>query len=489
MAPTIHQEARQARSRGSSEKRSELACRVKYNNTLPDIPFDAKYIVYPFDANRYVQYNPTSLERSCKFELLTEHDLGVPIDLIDPDAYKIDPNAQLSIEDEYLLEDEVNIPIDPKRPRHNKQSVTWLRKTEYISTEYNRFAQSANRAEARVGFNIKKQLKDDLLYKDRESQIKAINDTFEFAMKPITQHYSKPGVEPLEILPIFPDFEMWKHPCAQVIFDSDPASKDKSVAVQNEEMSQAMIRGMVDESGDQFVAYFLPTPETTTKRKRDVEAEVSYGDDDEYDYILAREYNWNVKNKASRGYEENYFFVIKDDGVYYNELETRVRLSKRRKIGTSATAVAKSRLIVKHRPFTDQEIAAHDARAMALEPAGDEDDVDAQKATAEDEDGDDEDADANKKRNDDANNSDDDVINDDDDDNRKSDDETTEKERSRSRIRSGSRSGSPSPRRSVSPAQRSRSASPSAAGSDNERDGNKDKEEIFGSASSGEESE
>lgn len=35
---------------------------------------------------------------------------------------------------------------------------------------------------------------------------------------------------------------MWKHPCAQVIFDSDPAPKDKSVAAQHEEMSQAMIR-------------------------------------------------------------------------------------------------------------------------------------------------------------------------------------------------------------------------------------------------------
>ena len=42
-----------------------------------------------------------------------------------------------------------------------------------------------------------------------------------------------------------------------------------------------------------------------------------------YDYILAREYNWNVKNKASKGYEETYFFVFKEDGVYYNELETR----------------------------------------------------------------------------------------------------------------------------------------------------------------------
>ena len=42
-----------------------------------------------------------------------------------------------------------------------------------------------------------------------------------------------------------------------------------------------------------------------------------------YDYVLSREYNWNVKNKASKGYEETYFFVMRDGGVFYNELETR----------------------------------------------------------------------------------------------------------------------------------------------------------------------
>lgn len=79
----------------------------------------------------------------------------------------------------------------------------------------------------------------------------------------------------------------------------------------------------MDESGEQFVAYFLPTDETLKKRKRDAEENVDYMDEDEYDYLMAREYNWNVKNKASKGYEENYFFVLRDDGVYYNELETR----------------------------------------------------------------------------------------------------------------------------------------------------------------------
>jgi len=41
---------------------------------------------------------------------------------------------------------------------------------------------------------------------------------------------------------VFALMQLWKHPCAQVIFDSDPAQKDRPVAVQLEEMSQAMIR-------------------------------------------------------------------------------------------------------------------------------------------------------------------------------------------------------------------------------------------------------
>lgn len=32
--------------------RSELVCRVKYSNVLPDIPFDPKFLSYPFEPLR-----------------------------------------------------------------------------------------------------------------------------------------------------------------------------------------------------------------------------------------------------------------------------------------------------------------------------------------------------------------------------------------------------------------------------------------------------
>ena len=42
-----------------------------------------------------------------------------------------------------------------------------------------------------------------------------------------------------------------------------------------------LCRGMVDASGDQFVAYFLPSAETIRKRKRDQETEMDYTEEEE----------------------------------------------------------------------------------------------------------------------------------------------------------------------------------------------------------------
>ncbi|KAL5009065.1 hypothetical protein ScPMuIL_014646 [Solemya velum] len=493
MPPTIKTGPRddRDRKRQQAEKRSELVCRVKYNNTLPDIPFDPKFITYPFEANRFIQYNPTSLERTYKYDLLTEHDLGVTIDLINPETYRIDPNAYPDPEDERLLEEDTNTLQDSKRSRHHATNVSWLRRTEYISTEYNRFTQKADKSETKVGFKIKQNMKEEDVYKDRQSQIEAIEKTFNKAREEITRHYSKPNVKPEEVLDVYPDFELWKHPFAQVIFDSDPAPKERSGPAQLDEMSQAMIRGAVDESGEQFVAYFLPTDETMTKRKRDAENEVEYVQDDDYEYMLAREYNWNVKNKLSRGYEETYFMVFREDGVYYNELETRVRLSKRRKVGGGAP-IAKSRLVVRHRDLDEKETKAQSIRLMMLEPAQEEEEEDTALID-----------DAFPKGSD---NEDNQSV-------RSSKSSSSSRSRSRSRSRSGSRSSSSSSSRSrsrsKSPARsrsrsrsgsrtpsrgksRSRSGSRSGSerpgsGSESEAEseqGKKDEEEIFGSSSS-----
>uniref|UniRef100_A0A8D0DST1 RNA polymerase II-associated factor 1 homolog n=1 Tax=Salvator merianae TaxID=96440 RepID=A0A8D0DST1_SALMN len=373
MAPTIQTQAQREEpghrpnSHRTLPERSGVVCRVKYCNSLPDIPFDPKFITYPFDQNRFVQYKATSLEKQHKHDLLTEPDLGVTIDLINPDTYRIDPNVLLDPADEKLLEEEIQAPTSSKRSQQHAKVVPWMRKTEYISTEFNRYGVSNEKPEVKIGVSVKQQFTEEEIYKDRDSQIAAIEKTFEDAQKTISQHYSKPRVTPVEVMPVFPDFKMWINPCAQVIFDSDPAPKDTSGAAALEMMSQAMIRGMMDEEGNQFVAYFLPVDDTMRKRKRDQDEEMDYAPEDVYEYKIAREYNWNVKNKASKGYEENYFFIFREgDGVYYNELETRVRLSKRRaKAGVQSGTNAV--LVVKHRDMNEKELEAQEARKAQLE--------------------------------------------------------------------------------------------------------------------------
>ena len=44
---------------------------------------------------------------------------------------------------------------------------------------------------------------------------------------------------------------------------------------------RSFCRGMVDASGDQFVAYFLPTRDTIRKRKRDQESEKEFTEEEE----------------------------------------------------------------------------------------------------------------------------------------------------------------------------------------------------------------
>lgn len=109
---------------------------------------------------RFFKYNPTSLERNYKYEVLTEHDLGVNIDLINRETYACEGRDQLDPADEKLLEEDILTHQDTKRSRHHAQSVSWLRRTEYISTEQTRFQpQTMDKVEAKVGYSIKKNFK------------------------------------------------------------------------------------------------------------------------------------------------------------------------------------------------------------------------------------------------------------------------------------------------------------------------------------------
>ncbi|CAF3089143.1 unnamed protein product [Rotaria socialis] len=354
------------------DRRSDLVCRVRYTNVLPDLPFDPKFLRYPFSQDRFVRYKPTSLEKNYRWDLLTEHDVGVEIDLINPDAYAT--NRKLTEEDEKLLEEETASPANLKRSLLNQRSVPWLRKTEYISTEQSSIKSSLKLGEVRSS-SVKEKLREDSLkYLTKDRLLQIVEEGFETAKAPLDKHYSKPSVVKLEEWPLFPDFDNWKYPFAQVIFDDDPSRKDATVTGQEqmEEMSQAVIKALIDGDNKEYIGYFLPTAETRAKRAREEQEEVE-DPDESYDFKLIREYNWNRKDKTMSGFEENYFLSVKDDSIVYNELETRVRLSKRRAAG-GGSKPANLRLIQHYRQFLELEEKTQRKRLKAFE---NEDELDA----------------------------------------------------------------------------------------------------------------
>ena len=65
------------------------------------------------------------------------------------------------------------------------------------------------RQETKIGYGTLKGLNpNEVFYNDRESQIKAIEKTFEDVKKPVLKHHSKPGVTAVEEILVFPDFEV-----------------------------------------------------------------------------------------------------------------------------------------------------------------------------------------------------------------------------------------------------------------------------------------
>lgn len=343
---------------------NSLNVRVKFNNNLPDIPFDPKFIVNPLNVSRFIKYETTSLEHNAKHELLTPTDLGVDIDLILPERYAIPPNPIHDPEDDRLInDDEPLLQSTKKSPRdkphsqlHNKV-VPWLKKTEYISTEYNRYGSSNEKTETKVGYNVRKNMKEDEILMDKESQVRAINQTFEAAQQPIREHPNKPGVHATRVMPLFPDYENYKYFFAYVRFDNEPLDSSKS-----DQMSQAIIRGAYDqELQESFVVYFLPTEVTMTDRLLDQRNGLNYTEGKEYEYKSSREYSWSAKQNDQ---SDHFFFVFRDDEVYYNRLSMDVVLKKRRNKSQNATI---STLVVKNREMDEEELEGQRGKLVQLE--------------------------------------------------------------------------------------------------------------------------
>ncbi|CDW60494.1 Paf1 domain containing protein [Trichuris trichiura] len=220
---------------------------------MPDVPFETKFVPYPFDLKRYVPYKPTKLETSFKFDQLVEKDLEICFDLVTASGFKNDTSAPLDPVDQRLIEEEDRqLSLHPFtfRSKHHGLVVPWMRRTEYISSDFGNYSRLSAKARIKLGLTAANFQEETPVYRSRESQLQAIGRTFEEVEK---ARLEKPGLAIIEEMPILPDFEMWKLACAQVIFDVDPTPKDMDPLAEVNVEKFALIS---DDTQDEDYQYF-----------------------------------------------------------------------------------------------------------------------------------------------------------------------------------------------------------------------------------------
>ncbi|XAR50684.1 hypothetical protein NMG60_11005078 [Bertholletia excelsa] len=351
------------RTENRLKKPTTFICKLKFRNELPDPSAQPKLISLRRDKDRFTKYSITSLEKMHKPQLYVEPDLGIPLDLLDLSVYNPPKGERLplDLEDEELLRDDD--PVTPlkkdgirRKERPTDKGVSWLVKTQYISplsmesTKQSLTEKQAKELrEARGGRNILEN------FMSRERRIKDIEASFEACKsKPI--HSTNSKLEPVEILPLLPDFDRYDDQFVVVTFDSAPTAEsetysklDKSVRDAHE--SLAVMKSYVATSSDsakpeKFLAYMAPSPDELSKDIYDENEDVSFS--------WIREYHWDVRGDDADD-PTTYLVAFGDSVARYVPLPTKLILRKKRaKEGKSGDEVehfpAPSRVTVRRRP-------------------------------------------------------------------------------------------------------------------------------------------
>ncbi|KAM7254512.1 hypothetical protein ACFE04_003892 [Oxalis oulophora] len=319
------------------KKPTTFLCKLKFRNELPDPSAQPKLTSLKREKDHYSKYTITSLEKIHKPQLFVEPDLGIPLDLLDLSVYNRPKNRQpLDPEDEELLRDDESVtPVKKdgirKKDRPTDKGVSWLVKTQYISSLSTDSArQSLTEKQAKELRDSKggRNILDNL--NNRQRQIKEIEATFKAAKsRPI--HSTNKNLRPVEVLPLFPDFERLKDKFVVVSFDGAPTADSEHYGKLNEAIrdkyeSKAVMKSYVAKGSDpsnpeKFLSYMVPNVDELSKNIYDEEEDVTFS--------WIREYNWDMRGEDQD--DPTTFLVSFDDSeARFAPLPTKLNLKKKR---------------------------------------------------------------------------------------------------------------------------------------------------------------
>ncbi|GMI73059.1 hypothetical protein HRI_000975200 [Hibiscus trionum] len=351
------------------KKPTTFLCKLKFRNELPDPSAQPKLMALKNDKDRFTKYTITSLEKMYKPKLFVEPDLGIPLDLLDLSVYN-PPSVRppLAPEDEELLRDDVTLtPVKKdgirRKERPTDKGVSWLVKTQYISPlSMESTKQSLTEKQAKELRELKggRNLLENL--NNRERQIKEIEASFEASkLRPV--HATNKNLEPIEVMPLLPDFDRYDDQFVMVAFDGAPTADSEIFSklhgsVRDEYESRAIMKSYVAPSSDpadpeKFLAYMVPSVDELSKDM--------YDEDEDISYSWVREYHWDVRGDDAN--DPTTYLVSFDEGeARYVPLPTKLNLRKKRARGEGRSGDE-----IEHFPIPSRITARRRSTVAAIE--------------------------------------------------------------------------------------------------------------------------
>jgi hypothetical protein len=256
----------------------DFVCAFTFQGEVPTLPADSKLADILFDQSIFVKFRyVTNAEAQARYDLLTEPDLGISIDLVDPQAYGAPPGVRLAPQDELLLSSRaLSRALGEQRSaaaadaRSMRSEVTWLRKTPLMGNNLYDAVHKCQKnpierqhvhpqSQALASYGDALTSFGDIITAIEQSFAKVEELQFDAIELPLGKYEH---LTPVEILPVLPDGTCWENSYVQAVFGVDPGLEtptDVDAAYVQERVAHAIIKQFRSEQRQNFRAHSPPS--------------------------------------------------------------------------------------------------------------------------------------------------------------------------------------------------------------------------------------
>jgi hypothetical protein len=210
----ILQKVNPQQARVKLHKKEDLICPVEFTNTLPALPLDPKLMIYPFDDDFLTAFDVTngvSADAAVPYELHSQANLGLQINIIDPAVYEVPRDAPpLDPADAEIMSDAYAKPAAARGgaggpAEEERLSVEWLMQSSLMHLDpFDSVYKHADvNATASLALASKKAAMDHAYRGSRADRIAA--SFAAVASDVVLRHPARPELEPRRMWEVIPD--------------------------------------------------------------------------------------------------------------------------------------------------------------------------------------------------------------------------------------------------------------------------------------------